>query len=111
MAVAVHGGEIGFKKIIKMFDGLVAQLRIEQGEDDAKMEHCNTTFDEIDVKKKGLEDISDLELVIEDDKESIAMLTIEIEALDDGIRALDEEVEEASEIQKTEHERLVVHAL
>merc|ERR1719353_1604540 len=91
-----------------MIDGLVAELKTEQGDDDAKKEYCNTKFDELDDKKKGLEqDVSDLETAIEDEKESIATLKTEIEALDDGIRALDKEVEEATETRKEEHEDYV----
>merc|ERR1719231_2192668 len=88
-----------------MIDELTAQLKKEQGEDDAKKEYCNTKFDELEDTKKGLEqDVSDLETAIEDEKESIATLKTEIEALDDGIRALDKEVAEATETRKEEHE-------
>jgi len=88
-----------------MIDELTAQLKKEQGDDDAKKQYCNTQFDELEDTKKGLEqDVSDLETAIEDEKESIATLNTEIEALDDGIRALDKEVAEATETRKEEHE-------
>merc|ERR1719231_1660811 len=88
-----------------MIDELTAQLKKEQGEDDAKKEYCNTKFDELEDTKKGLEqDVSDLETAIEDAKESISNLKVEIEALDDGIRALDKEVTEATETRQKEHE-------
>jgi len=108
LAVALHGGKVGFGKIIKMIDELVAELKKEQVEDDAKKQYCEAKFDELDDTKKGLEqDLSDLETAIEDEKESITTLKADIEALDDGIRALDKEVEEATETRKEEHEDFV----
>jgi len=105
LAVALRGGKVGFGKIIKMIDALLVQLKNEQVEDDAKKQYCETKFDELDDRKKGLQqDVSDLETAIEDAKESISTLKVEIEALDDGIRALDKEVEEATETRKKEHD-------
>jgi len=104
LAVALHGGKVGFGKIIKMIDELVIQLKAEQVDDDNKQQYCNQKFDETEDTKKGLEqDVSDLETAIEDAKESISTLKVEIEALDDGIRALDKEVEEATETRQKEH--------
>merc|ERR1719182_639076 len=45
-----------------------------------------------------------LETAIDDASESITNLKAEIEALDDGIRALDKEVAEATENRKEEHD-------
>jgi archaellum component FlaC len=105
LAVALHGGKVGFGKIIKMIDELVVQLKNEQVDDDNKQQYCNQKFDETEDTKKGLEqDVSDLETAIEDAKESISTLKVEIEALDDGIKALDKEVEEATETRQKEHE-------
>lgn len=105
LAVAMRGGKVGFGKIIKMIDELTIQLKKEQVEDDAKKQYCNDKFDELEDTKKVLQqDISDLETVIEDAKESIGNLKVEIEALDDGIRALDKEVAEATETRQKEHE-------
>jgi len=109
LAVALHGGKVGFGKIIKMIDELTALLKKEQSDDDAKKEYCSAKFDELEDAKKGLEqDSSDLETAIEDEKESISNLKVEIEALDDGIRALDKEVEEATGTRKDEHDDFVV---
>merc|ERR1719326_2073600 len=104
LAVALRGGKVGFGKIIKMIDELTAQLKKEQQEDDAKQQYCNDKIDETEDNKKILQqDVSDLETAIEDAKESIGNLKVEIEALDDGIRALDKEVAEATEIREKEH--------
>merc|ERR1719443_1096370 len=88
-----------------MIDGMVGNLKKEQGDDDAKKEYCNTKFDEADDKKKGLENsIADLDTAIADAEEAIATLKTEIEALSDGIKALDKSVEEATEQRKEENE-------
>merc|ERR1719424_1918989 len=69
--LAMHGGKIGFGKIIKMIDNLVVTLKAEQGVDSDKKAYCLAEFDKTEDKKKGLDlDISDLEKAIEDAKES-----------------------------------------
>merc|ERR1719171_3124991 len=49
-------------------------------------------------------DVSDLETLIEDTTESIATTKADIEALEDGIKQLDKDVEEATEQRKEENE-------
>jgi chromosome segregation ATPase len=108
LAVAIHGGKAGFGKIIELIDKLTAQLKAEQGEDDAKKDYCETEIDKTeDTKKVETNEASDLETSIEDAKETITNLKSEIEALDDGIRALDKEVAEATELREKEHEDFV----
>merc|ERR1719230_959877 len=64
--LAMHGGKIGFEKIIKMIDELVVELKAEQGIDDDKKAYCLKEIDAAEDKKKGLElDVSDLEKAIE----------------------------------------------
>jgi peptidoglycan hydrolase CwlO-like protein len=104
LELALHGGKQGFGKIIKMIDELVSQLKKEQEVDTQKKENCEAELDKTEDKKKGLlNDASDLEAAIDDEKESIRTLKSEIEALDDGIRALDKEVAEATENREEEH--------
>jgi len=108
LEVALRGGKIGFGKIIKMIDELVAALQKEQAEDDGKKDWCEAELDKTEDSKKGLlQDEADLETAIEDAKESISTLKVEIEALDDGIKALDKEVADATETRKEEHEDFV----
>merc|ERR1740130_2450571 len=108
LSVALHGGKVGFGKIIALIDKLTAQLKAEQGEDDAKQDYCNTEIDKNeDTHKVQSNEKSDLETSIEDGKEQITNLKTEIEALDDGIKALDKEVAEATEIREKEHEDFV----
>merc|ERR1719504_357824 len=106
--VAMHGGKMGFGKIIKMIDNLVVDLKAEQGVDDDKRKYCLAEFDKAEDKKKGLDlDISDLEKAIADGEEAIAALKSEIAALQDGIKALDKQVAEATETRKAEHDDYV----
>merc|ERR1719238_558423 len=106
--LAMHGGKMGFGKIIKMIDNLVVDLKAEQGVDDDKRKYCLAEFDKAEDKKKGLDlDISDLGKAIEDAQESIANLKSEIAALNDGIKKLDKSVAEATETRKQEHDDYV----
>merc|ERR1719240_1484111 len=96
------------KKIIKMIDNLVVELKAEQANDEDKKSYCEAEFDKAEDKKKGLDlDISDLDKAIEDGKESIAALTSEIAALTAGIKALDKDVAEATATRKEEHDDYV----
>jgi septal ring factor EnvC (AmiA/AmiB activator) len=87
-----------------MIDELVATLKQEQKDDDAKKQYCNAEFDKSDDKKKELErSISNLETAIEDSNEAISALKDEIAALEAGIKALDKSVAEATEQRKEEN--------
>jgi len=106
--LAMHGGKMGFEKIIKMIDDLVVDLKAEQGVDDDKKSYCLDEFDKAEDKKKELDlDISDLDKAIADAEESIATLKSEVAALQDGIKALDKSVAEATETRKQEHDDYV----
>jgi len=104
IALALRGKKIGFAKVIQMIDDLTATLKQEQLDDNQKKEYCEAQFDQADDKKKGLErDVSDANNAIEVSKESIATLTEEIAALTAGIKALDNEVADATEQRKEEN--------
>jgi len=106
--VAMHGGKMGFEKIIKMIDNLVVELKAEQAIDTDKKAWCEAEFDKAEDKKKGLElDISDLEKAIADAEESIATFASEIKALTEGIKDLDKSVAEATSTRKEEHDEYV----
>merc|ERR1719223_2608372 len=105
IALALEGKKIGFDKVIKMIDDMIATLKIEQADDDAKKEYCAKELDAADDKKKGLEHaFSDLTTVIENSKEEIAKLAEEIDILKAGIKELDKNVLEATEQRKEENE-------
>merc|ERR1719265_959442 len=102
--MAVRGKKVGFDKIIKMIDDMVALLKSEQVDDESKKEYCEKSFDDADDKKKALERaVGKLEKAIDEAKETIATLTDEIKALEEGIVALDKSVAEATEQRKEEN--------
>merc|ERR1719502_1390031 len=106
--LAMHGGKLGFDKIIKMIDDLVVDLKAEQAVDADKKKYCLAEFDKAEDKKKELDlDISDLSKAIEDAKETIATLKGEIAALKEGIKSLDSSVAEATATRKQEHDEFV----
>jgi hypothetical protein len=54
LSLALHGKKIGFEKVIKMIDDMVATLKVEQADDDSKKEYCGKELDSADDKKKGV---------------------------------------------------------
>merc|ERR1712008_614307 len=52
LALALEGKKIGFEKVIKMIDDMVATLKVEQKDDDTKKEYCAEELDLADDKKK-----------------------------------------------------------
>jgi len=104
IALALDGDKIGFEKVIKMIDDMVAQLHVEQKDDDDKKAYCDQELDTADDKRKELENgIEDSETAMADMEGVIATLTDEIKALQDGIKALDKAVAEATAQRKAEH--------
>jgi chromosome segregation ATPase len=104
IAMALHGKKMGFDKVIKMIENLVATLKTEQLDDNNKKEYCEGQFDETDDKKKSLErSIADVKTVIAETKDRIQTLTEEISALQDSIAALDKSVAEATSQRREEH--------
>merc|ERR1719456_81618 len=105
IALALKGKKIGFGEIIKMIDEMVATLKKEQADDDAKMEYCKSQLDTTDDKLKELgHTLEDQESQLAALQEGITTTTAEIDALEDGITALDKSVAEATEQRKKEHE-------
>ena len=70
IALALTGKKVDFTKVIKMIDDMVANLKVEQQNDNDKKEYCEMQFDTADDKKKGLErSVSNLEKAIAKEKE------------------------------------------
>jgi septal ring factor EnvC (AmiA/AmiB activator) len=104
IALSLRGKKIGFEKVVKMIDDLIAELKKDQVDDDAKKEYCAAEFDKSDDKKKVLEkSIADLKTAIADGEEGITTTTAEIAALEDQIKATDKAVAEATEQRKEEN--------
>jgi chromosome segregation ATPase len=104
IGLALRGKKVGFEKVIKMIDDLVALLKNEQVDDNNKKEYCGVQFDQADDKKKTLErSVSDSKTAIADAEEGLATLKAEIEAYTQGIIALDKSVAEATQNRKDEN--------
>jgi len=104
IALALKGKKVGFEKVIKMIDDMVATLKNEQSDDDSKKEYCSVQMDSLDDKKKSLErSVSDEEAAMEDADAGLATTRDEIEALGAGIKALDKAVGEATEQRQKEN--------
>merc|ERR1712113_965499 len=81
IALAISGKKVGFEKVIKMIDEMVANLKKEQIDDENKKEYCEKQFDLSEDKKKELElSVSDSETAIEEMEGDIEKLTEEIAA-------------------------------
>jgi len=104
LEMALHGGKVGFDKIIKMVDDLMGVLRKEQESDNGKKAYCLSEFDKYEDIAKGLaQDSSDLEKAINDNEETVKTLTKEVADLTQGIRDLDKSVGEATQTRKKEN--------
>merc|ERR1719401_1515290 len=83
---------------------MVALLGREQVDDDKKKAYCEKELDTAEDEKKVLENqIGDLEKAIDTAKETIATLAEEIAALLAGIKDLDNQVKEATEIRQEDN--------
>merc|ERR1712151_72888 len=104
IAMALRGQTKGFEKVVKMIDDMVALLGKEQVADDDKKAFCEAELDKAEDKLKGLNIKSaDLEKAIDTANGQIATLTDEVAALTQGIKALDKEVADATQLRKEEH--------
>jgi predicted nucleic acid-binding Zn-ribbon protein len=104
ISMSMKGKNVDFDKISVMIDDMVALLKKEQVDDDRKKAYCAKSFDKAEDEKKELSRThSDLQKTIADEKEAIGSLTSDIQSLEDGIKALDKAVAEATENRKAEN--------
>merc|ERR1712137_894437 len=104
IALAMQGKNIGFEKVLKMIDDMVATLKTEQQDDNQKREYCLAQFDSSKETQASLErSISDLENAIDVAKDGVAALEKDISTLQVGIKTLDKTVAEGTEQRKQEH--------
>jgi len=88
-----------------MIDGMVGVLEGEQIKDDEQDKWCLAELDKAKEEAKQTEvDIGDLRAAIEQQRDAIASVTSEIEALKAGLVDLDKSVADATEQRKKEHE-------
>jgi uncharacterized protein HemX len=105
IALALHGKQGGFDKVITMIDSMVVLLGKEQKDDDEKKEYCEAEFDKTEDKQKVLtKSVSDYEKTIAEQEDVLASLTEEIAALKKGVAELDVSVAVATQQRKQENE-------
>jgi len=96
--------KFNMNKVVKMIDGMVATLQQQQVDEDKKHKFCAVEFDSAEDKRKGLaRTASDLDATIGKGQDALSTLEEEIQALEDGIKALDTSVAEATEQRKEEN--------
>jgi len=101
--LALRGKKIGLEAIIKMLDGMVVSLQTEEAQDVSKKAYCSKELDISNDKKTGLEgSISDVEIAMDDTRETVSAISEDIKTLQDGIQDLDKSVAEATEQRKAE---------
>merc|ERR1719171_3306344 len=105
---ALHSGTGGFEKVTGMIDGMVGVLEGEQVKDDDLDKWCLGELDKAKDEAKATEtDIGDLGAAVEEQRDAIATVTSEIEALKKGLVELDKIVAESTEQRKKEHATFV----
>merc|ERR1719305_1183731 len=101
---ALRSGTGGFEKVTGMIDGMVGVLESEQVKDDDLDKWCLAELDKAKEEAKQTEvDIGDLGAAVEEQRDAIATVTSEMEALKTGLVELDTSVAEATEQRKKEH--------
>merc|ERR1719487_2395436 len=101
---SLRTGLHGFEKVTGMIDGMVGVLEGEQVKDDTQDKWCLAELDKAKEEAKQTEvDIGDLRAAIEEQRDAIASVTSEIEALKAGLVELDASVAEATQQRKKEH--------
>merc|ERR1719395_255874 len=101
---ALRSGTGGFEKVNTMIDGMNEVLEGEQVADDKQDVWCLAELDKAKDEAKATEqDVGDLSASIDDQRDKIAALAAEIEALKKGLEDLDKSVAEATEQRKDEH--------
>merc|ERR1719281_762914 len=88
----------GFEKVTAMVDGMVGVLEGEQVKDDDQYKWCLAELEKAKEEAKATEvEIADLGTAVEEARDAIATTESEIQALKDGLTALDKSVAESTE--------------
>eukprot|EP00931_Biecheleriopsis_adriatica_P078306 TRINITY_DN51768_c0_g1_i1.p1 TRINITY_DN51768_c0_g1~~TRINITY_DN51768_c0_g1_i1.p1 ORF type:complete len:704 (+),score=267.43 TRINITY_DN51768_c0_g1_i1:48-2114(+) len=96
---------VDFTSVMKMIDDMIALMKKEQKDDDAKKEFCGKKAQENELKTKALRHrIKTLESAVAEQTGSVEAVTVEIKDIQEGIATLDKAVAESTEIRKNEHE-------
>merc|ERR1719265_1000293 len=101
-------GSHGFEKVLGMVDNMVGVLETEQVKDDTQDKWCLAELEKAEEEAKATQvEVGDLEAAIEEQSDGVSTVDSEIQALKDGLVALDKSVAEATEQRKKEHQESV----
>jgi len=101
---SLRSGIGGFEKVTGMIDGMVGVLEEEQVKDDEQDKWCLAELDKAKEEAKATEvSIEELSAAVDEQRDAIASVTSEMEALKQGLVDLDASVAEATETRKKEH--------
>jgi uncharacterized protein YoxC len=101
---AATRGAVDFSVIFKMIDQMVDVLKKEGKDDMTKKDFCVAEMDKTDREKMAVDDkLSNLGATIEEIAGNIETVSQGIADLEDGIKALDRDVAQATEQRKDEH--------
>jgi len=108
LAMALSGRGVGFTKVLKMIDDMVALLKSESLDDEHKKEYCDAQLDMAEDKAKELQGkLDDLTISIEEKEALIKVTTEDIKVLTKSIKNLDKSVSDATYQRKGEHDEYV----
>mmetsp|Transcript_38148 Transcript_38148/g.91634 ORF Transcript_38148/g.91634 Transcript_38148/m.91634 type:complete len:660 (+) Transcript_38148:97-2076(+) len=108
IAMAIRGKKKGFADVVKLIDEMIAALKVEQTDDDAKVAYCEKEIDATEDKQKQLKhEMDGVEAHIAADENDVDTLQMELKELAASIKSLDKSVAEATEQRKTEHEEYI----
>merc|ERR1719377_393412 len=101
---ALRSSTGGFEKVTGMIDGMVGVLEEEQVKDDEQDKWCLAELETAKEEAKATEvSIEELSAAVDEQRDAIASVTSEMEALKQGLVDLDASVAEATETRKKEH--------
>mmetsp|Transcript_16559 Transcript_16559/g.36617 ORF Transcript_16559/g.36617 Transcript_16559/m.36617 type:complete len:671 (-) Transcript_16559:238-2250(-) len=105
VVMALQGKKGGFEKVMKMIDNMVAELKKEATDDEAKKAFCSNEIDKTEDKVKDHKrTIESLEAREESAQDTMSKMESEIKELKAGINDLDKSTKEATEQRKAQHE-------
>jgi len=104
ISMAMKGKKVSFDKVVGIIDDMTGLLKKEQVDDNKKKAYCLKELDKAEDEKKTLTiSESDTKKTMEDEKETLAALEEEDGSLEEGIKALDKSVAEATRNRKEEN--------
>eukprot|EP00931_Biecheleriopsis_adriatica_P109656 TRINITY_DN8390_c0_g1_i1.p1 TRINITY_DN8390_c0_g1~~TRINITY_DN8390_c0_g1_i1.p1 ORF type:complete len:705 (-),score=244.19 TRINITY_DN8390_c0_g1_i1:61-2175(-) len=105
LALALTGKKVDFSKVFTKIDNLI-DLIMKEGEDDrTKKAYCETELRKNQEKTKALQsEVKTLTASMDQKEEAVTKLADDIKALQQGVKALDDDVAQAGANRKEQHD-------